>query len=341
MSRVRRTVEKSWAALICVTLFLPSIAVAKIDSPPCGSALKNLPSRSPAMPSGSYFVRSVGAMSESEREKAIEAEFSAGNMPSFLARFVPVHLSGQRPNGTTIQITICVAPDYLAIGSDVDFMFTPMRLATALRIARRYGAMLPTSKMVDAIYDQASVHLSPQPLPAGDQMRSTAYYAHHNVLVGEQRGEIGASLGELTAGDKKDLVITNRLWRLPDRVAIYGWHRGSHQPIQPLSTVHGARYADYSHGVRLIGAEAYVDGEPRSLLALLDDPQLAPILNGEGAINRVTELVAELSIAPAEAVASSATSATKPGLAALGMRSLGLALLPQGGANVLQQRNPR
>jgi len=304
MSRIRRNTEKSWAVLVCVAFFLPSIALAKTVSAPCEYASKNVPSRSSNAPSGSEFVRRVATISESERENAIEAELLAGNKPDFLTRFVPVHLSGPGPRATTIRITLCVAPDYLAIGSDNDFLFVPMRLATALRVAHRYGALLPTTKLVDAIYDQASLRLSPQPLPASDQMRSTSYYAHHNELVREQRAARGAHLGELVAGDKKDLVITNRLWRFLDRVAIYGWHRGSHEPIQPLSTVHGARYADYSHGVRLIGAEAYVDGEPRSLLSLLSDPQLAPIVNGEGAISRVTELVAELSIAPPETVAS-------------------------------------
>lgn len=261
-------------------------------------------------------------MSESQREGAIEAELLVGDVPTFLKRFVPVHLSGPGPNGTAITITICVAPDYLAIGSDRDFLFVPMRLATALHVARHYGAMIPTGKIVDAIYDQAEVRLVPQPLPASSEMRSTAYYAHHNELVGEQRAALGVMLGELVAGDKKDLVITNRLWRFPDRVAIYGWHRGMHEPIQPLSTVHGARYADYSHGVRLIGDEVYVDGEPRPLLSLLSDPQLAPLVNGEGAISQVNTLVAELSVAPAESVASSSEPGKKSGFDALSMSAV-------------------
>ena len=50
----------------------------------------------------------------------------------------------------------------------------------------------------------------------------------------------------LTAGPRKDLVLTSRLWLDPGKVAIYGWHRARGAPIQPLSTVHGAGYADYS-----------------------------------------------------------------------------------------------
>ena len=40
-----------------------------------------------------------------------------------------------------------------------------------------------------------------------------------------------------------------KLYEFPDRVAIYGWHRPDGRPIQPLSTVHGFRYADRNNFV--------------------------------------------------------------------------------------------
>ena len=177
-------------------------------------------------------------MSGHDRETAIEAELLSGNIPAFLRRLIPVSLGSETTNGQTRHVTICVLPDYLAVGSDGDFLLVPMRLATALAVARRYGFTLPTTKMVDAIYEQAAVHLAPQPLPAGDQMLSTDYYWHHNQIVRQQEATLGMLPGALTAGDKKDLVITNRLWQNLARVAIYGWHRLDHNPIQPLS--HGA-----------------------------------------------------------------------------------------------------
>lgn len=232
-------------------------------------------------------------MGETEREGAIEAELLSGDIPPFLTHFVPVELTG-----TGVRVTLCVAPDYLAVGSDRDFLFVPMRLSTALRVAQRYGALLPTPRIVDAVYEQAELKLAPQPLPPTDRMRSTAYYSEHNALIRKQREALGGFLGKLTAGDKKDLVLTERLRPMSDRVAIYGWHRGNHDPIQPLSTVHGARYADYSHGVRLVAGTAYVDGEPKSLVALLGDPRLAPVVNSEGPIARVPELIATLEAPP-------------------------------------------
>lgn len=295
MARGRGT---GWVLLACAAwLGSGAAAAAKEHGEACDRALAHLPARPADAPSGSAFVHEVAALSESAREGAIEARLLSGDLPRFLTRFVPVELMG--PTG--LQVTLCVAPDYLAIGTDQDFLYVPMRLSTALRIAGRFGALLPTAKIVDAVYDQADLRLAPQPLPPTEAMRTTAYYAEHNALVQAQRNALGATLGDLVAGDKKDLVLTERLWRMADRVAIYGWHRASHEPIQPLSTVHGWRYADYSHGVRLVGSQALVDGRPRPLVELLSDPAVAPVLNGEGAIEKPAELVARLEAGPAEA----------------------------------------
>ena len=62
--------------------------------------------------------------------------------------------------------------------------------------------------------------------------------------------------------------------------------------------MHGAGYADYSHGVRLVSAIAYVNGQPRSLLDVLQDPWLAGIVSDEGPIIRLAGLIAAAS-APA------------------------------------------
>jgi hypothetical protein len=166
-----------------------------------------------------------------------------------------------------------------------------MALPTALTIADRFGFVLPTPKMVDAIYQQSEVQLRPQPLPPGDAMRSTSYYWRHERRIRDQRRAGGAPLDALISGQKKDLVLSNRLLAKPGRVAIYGWHQAPGRPIQPLSTVHAERYADYSHGVRLVSIVAYVNGRPRSMLDLLEDPKLAPLLSDEGPVQGVAALM--------------------------------------------------
>jgi hypothetical protein len=131
-------------------------------------------------------------------------------------------------------------------------------------------------------------------MPPTSQMRSTDYLLRHNRTVDAQRAAAGPRLGVLTAGQKKDLVLSNRLKSAPGRVAIYGWHRGNGAPIQPLSTVHGAFYADYSHGVRLVSATAFVNGAPQPLTEVLQDPVLAPIVSSEGPIAEPRRLQASL-----------------------------------------------
>jgi hypothetical protein len=103
----------------------------------------------------------------------------------------------------------------------------------------------------------------------------------------------GIALGELVSGHKKDVVISNRLLLKKDRIAIYGWHRPTGAPIQPLSTVHGAGYADYSHGIRMVSDTVWVDGRPRSLNDALADPRLAPLFSDKGVIRDAQRLMTQ------------------------------------------------
>ena len=43
----------------------------------------------------------------------------------------------------------------------------------ALPLPRNMGFVLPTRKIVDAIYQQSAFHFAPEPMRAGPQMRST------------------------------------------------------------------------------------------------------------------------------------------------------------------------
>lgn len=309
--------DNTYTSWICSRILLCLMcccgaALAEGVTGTCDQALvKPIPSRQSTAPNGSDFVRHVQGLAESDREVLIRAELLAGNMPEFLRRLIPITVTDLRPGGHRVRVTLCVLPDYLAIGGDDDFLLMPMRLETALAIATHYGFMLPTTKIVDAIYEQSAAHLIPQPLAASDEMRSIDYASRHNVFIGMQRLAQGLPPGLLTAGHKKDLVITSRLWLNPERVAIYGWHRVSKQPIQALSLVHGWRYADYSHGVRLVSTTAYVDGKTESLLDILEDPELAPLLSNEGPIRNVAQLEAMLA-APIQGAVASERLRAKP-----------------------------
>ena len=280
--------------LVLALLYGGAVKPCLADGPCAGSLTQRIPARTRAAPGGREFMQQVRGLSDDEREAAILSQLLRGNLPQFLRQLRPVVMRARLPGGAPSEAIVCVSPDYLAVGSDADFVLVPMRLRTALTVATGFGFTLPTPKMVDAIYRQAPVHLQPQPLPASDTMRTSGYYWHHNELVKAQRLTLPEPLGALTAGDKKDLVLTNRLWSNPSRVAIYGWQQPDGVPIQPLSTVHGLRYADYSHGIRLVSAVAYVDGQARNLLSLLQDPRAAMLLNNEGAIRDVSALLQRL-----------------------------------------------
>jgi hypothetical protein len=279
---------------VAAMLALPAMARTEPASPSCAPAAQSIPPRAASAPAGTEFARLVAALSERERETAIRDALLGGNLPPSLRAAVPIELIGRVIDGVVTRVTLCVLPDYLAVGTARDSLLVPMGLDTALAVADAFGFTLPTRKMVDAIYRQAAVQLSPQPLPPGEQMRSTGYYVRHNEMVQAQRSAAAAQPAVLTAGHKKDLVISRQLWSTPGRVAIYGWHRGEKSPIQPLSIVHGARYADYSHGVRLVSTTAFVDGKPTSIFDLMRDERFAGVLSDEGPLDGLPDALRSL-----------------------------------------------
>jgi hypothetical protein len=277
-------------ALALVSCAFVSAAWSQTAPSSCRDAPFDIPPRPVDALAASAFITSVAGMDERERDRAVRDQLLAGNLPDFLRRLQPLDAKVALPSGGAARLTLCVLADYLSVGSNDDSVLVPMGLDSALAVAERFGFILPTRRIVDLVYQAAAVRLAPQPLPAGDQMRSTAYILRHQQLIDAQRAQAGAPRGVLSAGHKKDLVLTPRLWLDPGHVAIYGWHRAIGAPIQPLSTVHGARYADYSHGVRLVSQTMYVDGVARSVFDVLADARLAPAISDEGPLPQAAEL---------------------------------------------------
>jgi hypothetical protein len=191
----------------------------------------------------------------------------AGNVPDFLRRGRTVELEH---DGHRAQVE--VMPDYLAIGSNDDYVRIPMTQGTAEALAADAGAALPTRRVVDAVWQQADVRVDPRPMSQHRERAST--FAQHDSLIDSQLQRTHAEPGALVAGHKKDIVATDRR----DRVAIYGWHQANGRPIQPLSTVHHRSYVDYSHGVRLMSDRMIVDGRSMTRAEVLADPRLRGLL---------------------------------------------------------------
>ncbi len=247
--------------------------------------IQGIPSRSNNAITGSQFIEATKNMNRTERENMILKEIKSGNIPDFIRDLKQIDISITDNKGVKHNAKISVAPDYLAIGSNEDFVRIPMNPITAQKIADKANMSLPTKKIVDDIYKSADAKMSPQPLPASSSMMSNEYYKKHNQMVESQIETKGFNKNQLVAGHQKDIVVTNRLDNKPTQVAIYGWHQNNGKPIQPLSTVHENTYADYSHGVRLISNTVIVDGQKMDLKDVLADPELSKLFSDEGVIN--------------------------------------------------------
>jgi hypothetical protein len=277
---------------VAIAVLLVAVTVESTPSAaaPCEPDLiARIPPRAAGTPSGAAFIRSVEDLPAEAREAAIVAEILRGNIPSFLRTLVPVVVTGglDPSRKHAVEARLCVMPDYLAIGSDADFVHMPMNLRSATRIARELGFVLPTAKIVDAIHAEAAYTFSPQPLAPGPQMISPRYFLAHENRIRAQGLQDGAPIGALVAGHKKDVVVSNVLDRRRGRLAIYGWHYRDGTPIQPLSTAHHADYTDYSHGVRLVSRIVMIGGQRYSAYDVLEDDRRAELLSGEGAIRNV------------------------------------------------------
>ncbi len=231
-----------------------------------------MPDRSASMPGGKAFAESIADLPAKAREAAIVQEVLRGNIPDFLRKFHAVRVD---------RCTFDVMPDYLAVGSDDDFVRMPMTPASAMAIADAFCCSLPTRKMVNEIYKQADVKVEPRPLT--ERREDVRTFVEHNRIIQEQLA--GKKLGSLVAGDKKDVVLSNRLKERPHKVAIYGWHKLDGRPIQELYVGHAERYVDYSHGIRLVKRQVTVDGQPRDIGDVLKDAELSKLLSDEGPIS--------------------------------------------------------
>jgi len=249
-----------------------------------------IPERAAGAQGGSAFMARVNSMSLANYDKAVLDEITRGNIPDFLKNFKEVKVNFKTKDGKEHTASYYAMPDYLAIGSNDDFVRVPMTPMAAQKIAEMYGCQLPTKKMVDDIYSQATVKLNPQPISVDKGISKISNFAEHQKMVEKQRA--GQPLGALTAGDKKDVVITNMLDQAAAKgkkqVAIYGWHQKNGKAIQPLSTIHNYYHVDYSHGIRLIKDTMVVDGKTVKVADVLKDAELSKAISYEGTIKNTT-----------------------------------------------------
>jgi len=255
----------------------------------CHSQRLKLKNRSINALSGTDFSKSISdsSLSLEQRENILFAEIISGNIPRFYRKLALVRdtaiIMGQLQT-----VRYYVLPDYLAIGTNSDYFYCPMRPQLAQKLADLMECSLPTRKISDRIYKTAKVKMMPQPIPPSKAMVTVPVFERHTRLVQQQREQSIRKypLGGLVAGNKKDLVISNLIFNSKNqlRVAIYGWHKPDGKAIQPLYNGHTTDHVDYSHGIRLIQNKLWVNGKKSTLRAVLESETLNPLLSDEGVI---------------------------------------------------------
>ncbi|MFI5302947.1 MAG: hypothetical protein ACHREM_33060 [Polyangiales bacterium] len=217
------------------------------------------------------------------REDAVLSLASdVNNSPSWM--YAPVQIEWT----TTIDdkphtIMIKCAPDWFSLGNDDGFLRCPTWPSTAQKLADAHGMILPSRLLSKKIQEHAfrtrPIQVVPAALPRPTpRMEATEAWVQSQDMC--QRALGSYPRGALVAGFKKDVIVK------PDldgsHVAIFGamWPDGG--TVQPSSTIHHSKYSDYSHGIRFISRECFVDGVPMDIYTVFQDPKLCALVSDEG-----------------------------------------------------------
>ncbi len=235
---------------------------------------------------GSEFTSRWRAATRSEREAAAVELLKGVSRPNLVA--VPCG-----PNSF-----FWASSDYASIGEDGDFVRVPLGGPNAEAVVAAWDCMLPTQKMVDLIWREASlkgITLEPLPLvpPDGNYGGSWGVFMQSADAAEKHSKLIDSKLnGEpvILSGVKKDVILSVGMRTRPGKLAFYGWHKRNGSPIQGNSFAHEATYADYSHGVRVIGRMMVVNGKEMPVAGVLADAVLCKMISDEGPFYGVSYL---------------------------------------------------
>lgn len=243
---------------------------------------------------GTEIANSLLGKSGAEREALAWAALLNDEVPAYLldkSRWPEIVVSGVDKNSDAHTLTVRMAPRPVEVGDETDPFLMPLWPDTADRYANRRSCILATQKLIDDRWNFSILKLpiSPPPgftIPGPDMEKTESWIAHNKIIQG-----ILAGNQALMSGGKKAVVSGPGL--NGEKVAIYsspfsgtGGPRPSGYPphYQPYSTIHAAKYSDYSHGIWLIDREgARLDGAPvADLMALFVDPVLYPLVSDQG-----------------------------------------------------------
>ncbi|MBQ6690938.1 MAG: hypothetical protein IJN01_04530 [Rikenellaceae bacterium] len=250
-------------------------------------ALANKPTATLA---GSDFMRRADTTSFWALEDIIVETVTAGQVPDALRHFRKITFTTPVVDSVEIlrkkhKVEMWVLPDYVAIGTNDDFVRMPMGPLAAQRIADALDCTLPTPFLVDRIAEASEGHVDIFPFrPLGNRNSQPIVFQDSNNAINAQFKAYGYEFGQFISGLKKDIVLTYKIMTLTEyerNVAIYGWHHPDGRAQQPLFVRHGNFYVDYSHGVRLIYNKVKIDGVEYNIREVLQSPELYHLLSDE------------------------------------------------------------
>jgi hypothetical protein len=254
------------------------------------STIPPMPPRasSGALMTGTQFIATLPPKSGSQRENQILNAVKNGNMAPVSWMEVTSAVSGH-------TLTLIVSADAMRIGTAEDSVRVSTTPRTMQQVADMLNCVLPTQRVCDLVWAQATVRATPDILKASPDMGDTSWMVEYNTAVDKKvAGQAG-----LIENTGKNWCLTNKLVGHPGQAANYGWYdasapyhsgpqeRGPYKVWQPLATAHNLDHVDYSQVVRLVSRVCFVDGAQRDLKDILKDATLAALASDEGPLQLV------------------------------------------------------
>lgn len=247
---------------------------------------------SPSSPlSGKEILDKLKTLSGADREKFMVQLLKDGNVPDFLRDMSTVEFEVADANGTMHTVKYQVTPDYLAVGTNEDYVFVPLSAQGAQEVALAWDMSPPTAKMVDQLNTRGIVvdfrqgygttEFAPYSSAAAvdaygvrnEKVRGEDYTAAFWKTVGDTPdGQVmtHADLGGgPVSGHMKDIVMTEKVTAAADRAVQAGdttpdkiglYHPAQQKQGEAMAADHNVDYVDYSQGLRMVSPIIEVDG---------------------------------------------------------------------------------
>lgn len=184
-------------------------------------------------------------------------------------------------DSTLGKLEYFVFADYLCSGDDNGFVYLPCSPLQVKKFMEEKDFLFPTTKMVRQIYSTSEVR---PPVITNKQLKngSAKTSSTLNIPAHSEALEKYLANGKLTAGHKKDVVLTDNLLHkdYANNVAIFGWFYKDGTIVQKLNYVsHSVDYFDYSHGLRMVYNQCILNDKPSTLKEILKDQRLCLLVH--------------------------------------------------------------